>query len=93
MYANSFAGPFIFDDGAAIERNENLRQLWPLTRAAWAPGSPLEGRPVVASDPGSPSGRALTAAAARLVELVPPAQDETCTARIAVLMEQLEAAG
>ncbi|HSG80030.1 MAG TPA: Mrp/NBP35 family ATP-binding protein [Acidimicrobiia bacterium] len=52
-----------------------------------------EGRPVVASDPGSPSGRALTAAAARLVELVPPAQDETCTARIAVLMEQLEAAG
>jgi ATP-binding protein involved in chromosome partitioning len=50
-----------------------------------------EGRPVVASDPTSPSGRALTEAAARIIELVPPAQDETCTARIAVLMEQLEA--
>jgi ATP-binding protein involved in chromosome partitioning len=48
------------------------------------------GLPVVASHPDAPSARALTAAAARIVELIPPAEDETCTARIAVLMEQLE---
>ncbi|MCB2224987.1 MAG: Mrp/NBP35 family ATP-binding protein, partial [Actinobacteria bacterium] len=44
-----------------------------------------EGAPVVRSHPDSPSARAVTAAAVRLVELVPPAADETCTARIAVL--------
>lgn len=48
------------------------------------------GAPVVATQPDSASASALIAAAARLVELVPPAADETCTARIAVLMEQLE---
>jgi ATP-binding protein involved in chromosome partitioning len=48
------------------------------------------GRPVVAAHPDAPSARALTAAASRLVEMVPPAEDETCTARIAVLMDQLE---
>jgi len=49
-----------------------------------------EGKPVIESHPDSPSGSALIAAAARLVELVPPAADETCTARIAVLMDQLQ---
>ena len=48
-----------------------------------------DGAPVVDSHPEVPSGAAFIAAAARLVELVPPAEDETCTARIAVLMEQL----
>ncbi|WKZ81984.1 MAG: P-loop NTPase [Acidimicrobiia bacterium] len=47
------------------------------------------GMPVVVADPEAPSARAFAAAATRLVELVPPAADETCTARIAVLMEQL----
>jgi ATP-binding protein involved in chromosome partitioning len=48
------------------------------------------GAPVVATQPDSASASALIDASARLVELVPPAADETCTARIAVLMEQLE---
>jgi ATP-binding protein involved in chromosome partitioning len=52
-----------------------------------------DGRPVVAARPDAPSAQALIAAAARIVELVPPAEDETCTARIAVLMEQLAPGG
>ncbi len=48
-----------------------------------------DGAPVADAHPEVPSGAAFIAAAARLVELVPPAEDETCTARIAVLMEQL----
>lgn len=48
------------------------------------------GDPVVAAHPGAPSSLAMLSGAARVVELVPPAEDETCTARIAVLMEQLE---
>lgn len=48
-----------------------------------------EGAPVVAVQPQSPSAAAFIAIAARLVELVPPAEDETCTARLAVLMDQL----
>jgi ATP-binding protein involved in chromosome partitioning len=49
-----------------------------------------EGSPVVRTHPGSPSATAIREAAGRIVELVPPAADETCTARIALLMEQLE---
>jgi hypothetical protein len=49
-----------------------------------------EGAPVVRAHPESPSGAAIREAAGRLVELVPPAADETCTARIALLMEQLD---
>jgi len=48
------------------------------------------GNPVVVARPDAPSARAITAAASHIVELVPPAEDETCTARIAVLMDQLE---
>jgi ATP-binding protein involved in chromosome partitioning len=48
------------------------------------------GAPVTDADPSAPSSQAFIQAAARIVELVPPAEDETCTARIAVLMEQLE---
>lgn len=48
------------------------------------------GAPVTDSDPSAPSAQAFIAAAGRIIELVPPAADETCTARIAVLMEQLE---
>jgi len=48
-----------------------------------------EGAPVAADHPDSPSASEFVAAATRLVALVPPAEDETCTARIAVLVEQL----
>ncbi len=48
-----------------------------------------EGRPVVSSHPSAPSARAISAAAERLVELVPPAADETCSARVTLLAEQL----
>lgn len=48
-----------------------------------------DGAPVAIARPTSPSGTAFLQAAARIVELVPPAEDETCTARIAVLMDQL----
>jgi ATP-binding protein involved in chromosome partitioning len=47
------------------------------------------GNPVVVAHPEAPSAQAIIAAAARIVELVPPAAEETCTARVAVLMEQL----
>jgi ATP-binding protein involved in chromosome partitioning len=48
-----------------------------------------KGRPVVSAHPAAPSARAITAAAGRLVELVPPAAAETCTARVTLLAEQL----
>jgi ATP-binding protein involved in chromosome partitioning len=63
----------------------------PLDPAVVAGGD--EGRPVVRAHPGNEAARAFAAAADRLVQLVPPAQDETCTARIARLIEGLEAAG
>jgi ATP-binding protein involved in chromosome partitioning len=50
-----------------------------------------EGRPVVSAHPTAPSARAITAAAGRLVKLVPPAAAETCTARVTLLAEQLAA--
>jgi len=49
-----------------------------------------EGRPVVTEDPNGPAGAEIRSIAARLTELIPPAADDTCTARIAVLAEQLE---
>ena len=48
-----------------------------------------EGRPVVTDDPNGPAGESIRSVAARLVELIPPAAEDTCTARIAVLEEQL----
>jgi ATP-binding protein involved in chromosome partitioning len=51
-----------------------------------------DGAPVAAAHPEAPSGAAFIGAAGRLIELVPPAEDETCTARIAVLMDQLASA-
>ena len=48
-----------------------------------------DGSPVVVAHPEAPSARAMTAVMKRIVDLVPPAKDETCTARIAVLMEAL----
>jgi len=48
------------------------------------------GMPVVLTDTGSPAGAALRAAAERLVQLVPPADLETCTGRIAKILTELE---
>ncbi len=36
-YANSFQGPFIFDDVLMIVRNEGIRRLWPPWRSMLAP--------------------------------------------------------
>ena len=43
-YANSFSGPFVFDDWAWIEANPQIRHLWPLWKTFGATGT---GRPVV----------------------------------------------
>jgi ATP-binding protein involved in chromosome partitioning len=48
-----------------------------------------DGRPVVTNDPNGPAGTSIRSVAARLVELIPPAAEDTCTARMAVLEEQL----
>jgi ATP-binding protein involved in chromosome partitioning len=50
-----------------------------------------EGLPVTSADPSNPAALAFQRAAEILVGLVPPAQDETCTGRIAKLLEALEA--
>jgi ATP-binding protein involved in chromosome partitioning len=50
-----------------------------------------QGKPVVRAFPDEPSAREYAAAAMRITELVPPAQDETCTARVARLLEALDA--
>jgi ATP-binding protein involved in chromosome partitioning len=49
------------------------------------------GRPVVSTAAGSPAGEALRKTAAKLVELVPPAELETCTGRIAKILEEIGA--
>lgn len=49
------------------------------------------GTPVARFAPASAAGAALMATAQRVVDLVPPVEDETCTARIARLVEALEA--
>ncbi len=47
-YANSFSGPFIFDDLSSIPDNPNIRRLRPLWQAMSAPPqSTAAGRPVV----------------------------------------------
>ncbi len=48
-YANSFGGPFIFDDKPAILDNPTIRQLWPLSTVLSPPpiGSSVTGRPLV----------------------------------------------
>ncbi len=49
------------------------------------------GMPVVRANPDGKSARAFAAAARRITELVPAARDETCTARVARLLEALDA--
>jgi PHD/YefM family antitoxin component YafN of YafNO toxin-antitoxin module len=50
-----------------------------------------DGSPVVRTNPGSPAAVAVTEGAKRVVELVPPAESETCTARVDRLIEGLKA--
>jgi ATP-binding protein involved in chromosome partitioning len=50
-----------------------------------------EGAPIVRTHPEAPAARAVTAVAQRLVELLPPAAQDTCTARIDLLARQLDA--
>ena len=49
-----------------------------------------DGLPVTVHMPGNPAAVAFREAAARLVDLVPPAAMETCTGRIAKLIESLD---
>lgn len=48
-YANSFSGPFLYDDRLAIAENLTIRQLWPLWTALSPPhgGMTVEGRPLL----------------------------------------------
>jgi ATP-binding protein involved in chromosome partitioning len=50
------------------------------------------GNPVVLSQPDSNAARALSATADELVALIPPADMETCTGRIAKMLDDLEIA-
>lgn len=47
------------------------------------------GFPTIRAHPNSPSARAIAVGAKRVLELLPPAEDETCTARIDRLVESL----
>ena len=49
-----------------------------------------DGLPVVRAHPDAPAAVELRNVASRLTHLLPPAEDETCTSRIALLAEQLE---
>ncbi len=51
------------------------------------------GEPVVRARPESKAALELRAAAALLTKLLPPAEDDTCTSRIAILAEQLAELG
>lgn len=50
-----------------------------------------DGAPIVLTHPEAPAARAVTSVAQRLVELLPPAAQDTCTARIDLLARQLDA--
>jgi ATP-binding protein involved in chromosome partitioning len=50
------------------------------------------GNPVVIANPESAAARALTKTADELVQLIPPADMETCTGRIAKMLAELESA-
>ena len=47
-YANSFSGPFIYDDLSSIPQNPHVRELWPVGEAVSAPpNTTASGRPIV----------------------------------------------
>jgi len=47
-YANSFSGPFVFDDFPSVLHNPTIRHLWPIWDALQPPrnGAAVEGRPI-----------------------------------------------
>lgn len=45
-YANSFSGPLVFDDSAAIKDNPSIRSLWSLSVFSPLPECPTAGRPL-----------------------------------------------
>ena len=48
-YANSFSGPFVFDDQASIVENKTIQHLWPIWKPLCPPshGETVSGRPLV----------------------------------------------
>lgn len=60
----------------------------PLDGAVVAAGD--DGRPVVIADPSNPAAQAFSEATLQIIERVPPAALETCTGRIAKLMESID---
>ena len=49
-YANSFSGPFVFDDQASIVENKTIQHLWPIWKPLCPPskeGQTVGGRPLV----------------------------------------------
>jgi ATP-binding protein involved in chromosome partitioning len=85
----------LFGNGGGAELSESL--LVPLL--AQVPLDPEVvaggdgGMPVTRSHPENPASLAFRAAARRIVELLPPVVDESCTGRIAKLLEQLAVSG
>lgn len=83
----------LFGEGGGQELAEDLNV--PLVGSIPLEGAVVEGgdsgRPVTISDPSNPAAIAFQQAAAKVVELVPPAEMETCTGRIAKLIDDLEA--
>lgn len=71
----------------ATDLNVPLIGSVPLNPAVVAGGD--DGTPVTSADPTNPASAAFTEIAARIVELFPPAADETCTGRIAKLLADL----
>ncbi len=85
----------LFGSGGGIDLSEAL--LVPLL--AQVPLDPEvvaggdAGMPVTRAHPENPAALAFRAAARRVVELLPPVADESCTGRIAKLLEQLSVSG
>ncbi len=83
----------VFGEGGGLELADDLAvpllgQV-PLDPAVVTGGD--DGEPVIAQDLATPAAEAFRGIAKRVTELVPPADQDTCSARIAVLAEQLEA--
>jgi ATP-binding protein involved in chromosome partitioning len=75
----------------AAELNVPLVGSIPLHPAIVTGGD--SGVPVTVSDPDNPASQAFAAVTKTVLDLVPPAQDETCTGRIAKLVEALDRMG
>jgi ATP-binding protein involved in chromosome partitioning len=77
--------------GASLASDLDVPLIGSIPLNAEVVGGGDTGVPITKRDSANPASQAFMAAAARIVELVPPAEDETCTGRIAKLVEALEA--